>query len=169
MHTTSTSAMLAAIVVSLLAYQHSPPSAGSPDSTYLEQEQIQFQAAFEQCSKIHGYDPDQLPPLGDYELAPGERAWRACVYDAITTNLVPGSKSPELYRELITTDRILTDNVEKGTVTRADREKKIDSLIETIRTQETGHVIAEDPRMTAEEKERRTGFTRRMVKSMRGL
>lgn len=134
---------------------------------YMEREHGQFKAQLNDCSKTYNYDPDNPPKLGEHELAPTERAWRSCVYDGVRKYLIPASVTPGLYENLITTDQILTDNIEKKLITRSQRKNKIDEMISYIDSQEANNIITQDPRAKGEELDKKTKFTRGMVYQLR--
>lgn len=133
----------------------------------MEREHGQFKAQLNDCVKTHNYDPDNPPKLGENELAPTERAWRSCVYDAVRKYLIPASATPGLYENLITTDQTLTDNIERKLITRTQRKIKNDEMISYIDSQETNYIISQDPQVKGEEFEKKTDFTRRMIYQLR--
>jgi hypothetical protein len=89
-----------------------------------------------QCSEKYGYDPKKSSDLGEYELGPMEREWRSCVYEGIRTVIIPRTSIPEVYENLIEQDRDMTDAIEKGRLTRSQRESRVNNLIQTIRARE---------------------------------
>ena len=157
-------ALAAGLLIAGCASQSREDASGSP---YMKEAYAQFKSHLADCTASHDFDPDNAPGLGENELAPTERAWRACAYEGVERYLAPNSKSPELYRRLVTTDRILTDDIEKGTVTRSARKARIEAMVEEIRAQEIDHMLAEDPRMDAERRVETNDFTRRMVEDLR--
>lgn len=90
-------------------------------------------AAFEleigKCSYKTGYDEDDLPGIGENELAPGEREWRECVYQGIRRLVVPVSRIPDKIYLLIARDKRLTNAIERGEATRSERRKETDKLL----------------------------------------
>jgi hypothetical protein len=133
---------------------------------YMQNARADFDARFEACKKIHGYDPDKLS-VAEHQLAPNERKARSCVYEAIQSLLIPNTKIPEKYEKLILTDKILTDSVEKGIVTRDQRKRKIEELLAEIESLEAGHVVAQDQRGQMQAEQNRTEFTRKMIQMVR--
>lgn len=93
-------------------------------------------AEMDRCAEAHGYRRAEYLALGPYELAPGEAAWRACVYDGIARELMPAAVRPEAYRELIETDRRLTAGIAAGRVSRAERERRVGDLLARIEVEE---------------------------------
>lgn len=81
------------------------------------------------CSERHGYAPGRVEGTGPHEILPGERAWRECVYSGIETLVIPHTGTPERYRALILEDRRMTEAVEAGRLTRAERRRRLDGLI----------------------------------------
>jgi len=89
------------------------------------------------CTKRYGYDPKADSKLGPSGLAPGEREWRECVYQGIEEYLIPRTLSPDIYRQAIAEDRKLTEALAQGEITRAQREARVQQMIEQInRTEE---------------------------------
>lgn len=122
------------------------------------------------CTKTYGYDPEKLSPLGAHQLAVNERKWRSCAYDAVEARLIPASRNPQLYQELIATDQVLTDEVEEGIVTRSQRRERIRETLVTIEAREADTAVSDDPVTQAEADEAdqaRAAFTQRMVQSFR--
>ena len=89
------------------------------------------------CTKRHSYDPKADSKLGPSGLAPGEREWRECVYQGIEEYLIPRTLSPDIYRQAIAEDRKLTEALAQGEITRAQREARVQQMIEQVnRTEE---------------------------------
>jgi len=141
------------------------PTAETQPTSAFEKAYSDFQAALEQCTGKFGYDPDNPPKVGKYELAPNELEWRSCAYDGIRQYLIPNSKSPGLYQNLIALDQEMTEGIQKGIVTRDQREETIENAIDNIESQEANVGVAPE----AVEQEQRTDLTRRAVESLRGL
>ena len=85
-----------------------------------------------ECSKRYGYDPEAGSRLGPNVLGPGEREWRGCVYEGIEKYLIPRTLSPEAYRRAITEDRKMTDAIAKGDMIRAQRQVRVQQMLEEI-------------------------------------
>jgi hypothetical protein len=85
-----------------------------------------------QCTKRYGYDPEAASNLGPNVLGTGEREWRECVYDGIEKYLIPRTLSPDVYRQAIAEDRKMTDAITKGEMTRAERQARIQQLLNQI-------------------------------------
>lgn len=73
------------------------------------------------CTEQHAYDPASPGDIGEHALAPGEKAWRECVYAAIRSEVAPRSSAPEAYEELIAQDIKFTAAIEAGEMTRFER------------------------------------------------
>ena len=86
------------------------------------------------CAERTGYD-DQAT-LDQNVLGPGERQWRACVYEGIEELVMPVSAIPDAYGRLISEDRVMTDLIERGKITRSDRRTRLDKLVSTIEAEE---------------------------------
>lgn len=120
-----------------------------------------LQARITDCSRQHGYDPATAGGLGPHELGTGERAWRECVYAAIEDTLARHSTIPEAYQRLVDEDRRMTNDVEAGTLTRAERRQRLEAQVQNLRLSERlNEEIA-----TAQEHER----VRRDLERMRQL
>ncbi len=82
----------------------------------------QFGVELDLCTSKTGFDPYKVPDtVGPHDIAPGEREWRSCVYKAIEVVLVPNSRIPNVYKELIERDKGFTEKILKGEATRKDR------------------------------------------------
>ena len=85
-----------------------------------------------QCTERYGYDPKAASKLGPNVLGPGEREWRQCVYQGIEKYLIPKTLSPDVYRRAIAEDRKMTEAVANGEMTRAQRQARVQQLLEEI-------------------------------------
>ena len=85
-----------------------------------------------QCTKRYGYDPEAASKLGSSVLGPGEREWRGCVYQGIEKYLIPRTLSPDIYRQAIAEDRKMTEAVANGEMTRAQRQARVQQMLEEI-------------------------------------
>jgi hypothetical protein len=122
---------------------------------------IALQSRLTGCTERHGYDPAATGTLGPHELGTGERAWRACFYAAIEETLARRSTIPEAYQRLIDEDRRMTDAIEAGSLTRAERRQRLEEQVHNLRLSERlNEEIA-----TAQEHER----VRRDLERMRQL
>lgn len=106
-----------------------------------------FELALAACTDRFGYDPETVGDIGDFQLAENEREWLECAYTGVETHLVPYSAVPELYTELIDEHRALTDGVERGEVTRAAREERVDTVLASIERQEKAFEQAQIKRL----------------------
>lgn len=124
--------LAAAAMVALAACtpQQSGPE-GSRDSVLQR-----FTQHMDGCSARFGYDPDKADALGPHQLGENERDWSECVYDGIRRYLAVNSPVPDAYTGLIDTHKTLTDQVEAGQITRAQRRGKVEALFESIRRDE---------------------------------
>ena len=85
-----------------------------------------------QCTKRYGYDPEAASKLGPNVLGPGAREWRQCVYQGIEKSLIPKTLSPDVYRRAVAEDRKMTEAVANGEMTRAQRQARVQQLLEEI-------------------------------------
>ena len=92
-----------------------------------------------ECTKRYGYDPDAGSKLGANILGPGEREWRGCVYQGIEKYLIPRTLSPDVYRRAIADDRRMTEAIAKGEMTRAQRQARVQQILEEIDRVEEGN------------------------------
>ena len=81
------------------------------------------------CSKQFGYDEASASKLGPNELSPTERQWRECVYQGIRTIMIPSARRPNAYREIIAKDKVMTDKIEPGEMTREERKGRLEHLV----------------------------------------
>src|SRR5260221_6380027 len=87
------------------------------------------------CSDAHHFDP-RSGDLPERALAPGEREWRECVQQAVLTNIIPQSSVVPVYRALIRDDERMTDAIAAGSMTRAERSRRLDASLAAIRVAE---------------------------------
>lgn len=142
-----------------------PPSGAGYDPSGLRPA---VEAAVAECTAAHGYAPGAGEAMdGTDGLAPGERAWRDCVYRAIETDVLPNTRAPEAWRRLIAEDRAMTDAVADGRLSAEGRQARLDALTAEIRAAEAAAVAAADPRTAEAEARAQTDFVRRMVNDLR--
>jgi hypothetical protein len=109
-----------------------------------------LEAKMGECTRIHGYDPAAAAAIPQHALGAGERAWRECVYAGIHVTLMGRSEAPEMYQQLIDTDRQMTDSVEQGALSRQERRQRLEEYVRNIRfSEEVNESLA-----TAQEHER---------------
>ncbi len=96
----------------------------------------QLEAHLSACTEQFGYDPDQTQGIGPHELAPNEREWRDCVYQGVETIMIPNTQSPEIYQQVITEDRNMTEKIVSKQMTRTDRQERLDVLVASIKEHE---------------------------------
>lgn len=93
----------------------------------------QLDAQLATCSGQYDYRAGAMEAsLGPHELAPDERAWRACVYQAVETNVMPNMNLRDRVQEVIDADRTMTDEIAAGTLTRAERRARVDKLLTAL-------------------------------------
>ena len=114
-----------------------------------------------ECTKRYGYDPEASSKLGSNVLGPGEREWRGCVYQGIEKYLIPRTLSPDVYRRAIAEDRKMTEAIATGGMTRAQRQVRVQQMLEEIdRIEEANRAKHEVDRL---EMEMRQDMMRRSV------
>ena len=148
------------LTLTVLACSTAPMSAQA-DETPLQQSYAKFQTYLNECSKSIGVDPRTAKGVGEHQLLPKEREWRACAYEGIRALLVPTAKHPELYGQLIAEDQSMTNQIANGTMTRSQRAARLDQLRETI-AQKERQSMAE----ISEEKAERNAA---LIRQVRGL
>jgi hypothetical protein len=97
-----------------------------------------------ECTKRYGYDPDAGSKLGANVLGPGEQEWRGCVYQGIEKYLIPRTLSPDVYRRAIAEDRKMTAAIAKGEMTRAQRQARVQQMLEEIDRMEEANRAKQD-------------------------
>ncbi len=111
--------------------------------TAMQQAADEYESRLEECTAIHGYDPDNPGNLGPNQLAPTERNWANCVYDGLRATLMLETTQPRLYDAIIAEHRVMTDKVESGLMTRSERRARMLELREDLRQKEIARVSAE--------------------------
>jgi hypothetical protein len=121
-----------------------------------------------ECTKRYGYDPEAGSKLASNVLAPGEREWRGCVYQGIEKYLIPKTLNPDVYRRAIAEDRKMTEAVAKGEMTRAERQARVNQMLEEIdRIEKANQAKVEMQKMQAMEVEVREDMRRRALGPLR--
>lgn len=100
-------------------------------------------ARLNDCTAIHNYNPNEAWGLGQYELAPTERAWLECAYTGVEKIIVPNTAFPKLYREAVTRHKSMTNLVERGELTRAERRKRTLEIRDSISQMEIERIFKE--------------------------
>ena len=95
-----------------------------------------FKRHMDGCSEKHGFDPTKTEAVGEYELAPGETAWRECVYLGVEQYILPNTPVPTAYFRIVEEDRVMTDQISRGELSRAERRARLEELIELAVTEE---------------------------------
>jgi hypothetical protein len=121
-----------------------------------------------ECTKRYGYDPEAGSKLASNVLGPGEREWRECVYQGIEKYLIPRTLSPDTYRRLIDEDRKMTEALANGELTRAQRQARVQQILEEIdRIEKANQAKVEMQTMHALEMEMREDMRRRGLGPLR--
>jgi hypothetical protein len=117
-----------------------------------------------ECTKRYGYDPEAASKLGSNVLGPGEREWWGCVYQGIEKYLIPRTLSPDIYRRVIAEDRKMTEAVANGEMTRAQRQARVQQMLEEInRIEEANQAKLQRQTMSRLEMEMRQDMMRRSL------
>jgi hypothetical protein len=121
-----------------------------------------------ECTKRYGYDPEAGSKLASNVLGPGEREWRGCVYQGIEKYLIPRTLSPDVYRRAIAEDRKMTEALASGELTRAQRQARVQQMLEEIdRIEKANQAKVEMQTMQAMETEVREDMRRRGLGPLR--
>ena len=131
---TSMSVALATVVLAVVMVACGPASTSRDTAGTREivTARRQLDDHMAECTKRYGYDPDAGSKLGASVLGPGEREWRGCVYQGIEKYLIPRTLSPEVYRRAIAEDRKMTEAIAKGEMTRAQRQARVQQILDEI-------------------------------------
>jgi hypothetical protein len=96
----------------------------------------QLIVALNQCTRTHGYDPEQSAGIAENALAPNELPWRQCAYDAVRAYAAENLSLVDLYSKLINEDMAMTAAIQQGSLTRSQRRARIETLLGQIRAAE---------------------------------
>jgi hypothetical protein len=107
-------------------------------------------ADLQACTKTHGYDPQKAAGLGEHELGQNELLWRQCAYDAVHGYAQTNPDLAGQYEQLINEDITMTNAVQGGAMTRAQRRERLETLISQIEAAEKQHVAAAEANAQAE-------------------
>ena len=149
----SLQAAIATVVLTVVTAACSAPSAsrdiaGTREIVTARRQLDDYMA---QCTERYGYDPEAASKLGSNVLGPGEREWRGCVYEGIEKYLIPRTLNPDVYRRAIAEDRKMTEAVANGQMTRAQRQARVQQLLEEIdRIEEANRVKLQMDRLEME-------------------
>lgn len=124
----------------------------------------QLVADLQACTKTHGYDPQKAAGLGEHELGQNEIPWRQCAYDAVRGYAQTNPALAGQYEQLINEDITMTNAVQGGAMTRAQRRERLETLISQIEEAEKQHVAASEA--NAEEEHQKL---RQVVDGVRGF
>lgn len=115
------------VLLGLAACMASPREEASQEVARLDAAIGNLRPRLEACQRDSGYQP-----LADSEakLAPGEPAYRDCLYRGMEELVLPAIPQEEVrgwYRDLIAEDRRLTEAVAAGRMTRGERQVRLDA------------------------------------------
>jgi hypothetical protein len=102
----------------------------------------QLIAALNECTRTHGYDPEQTSGVAENTLAPNELPWRQCAYDAVRAYAKENPSLGDLYSQLISEDMAMTTAIQQGSLTRSQRRARIETLLGQIRAAEDAQTQA---------------------------
>ncbi len=107
----------------------------TPEQTKLEIAEQNFNAYLDECSATFATDP-RVATVGETELAPRELEWRACAYEGVRTILAPATTQPTAFVALIEEDKVMTEKIASGEMTRSARSARIDEVLNQIADKE---------------------------------
>ncbi len=135
---------LAFAVVAGLAVGCAEPSNQSQSRYAAMQQAVDaFELRLDECTSVHGYDPNNVGDLAPNQLAPTERAWADCAYDGLRSTVMLQTAQPRLYDAIIAEHRAMTDKVESGLMTRSDRRNRMLELRADLRQKEAARLASE--------------------------
>lgn len=126
----------AALTGSLLLVGCAGTPAGFDETSVPADARESMAAALRQCTIEYGYNPDTASQYGQTQLGSGEVDWRDCAHDALDRVLEPQLQDPDALDALIDDDEALTEAIEEGTATRAQRASVLQAHLANIRQRE---------------------------------
>ncbi len=99
-----------------------------------------FERHVNDCSNTFNFDPREIKNVRENELAPGEIPWRECVYRGVEKFVIPDTALPSDYRQIVAEDRIMTNKIARGELTRTERRNRLEALIQSVRAKEEHHL-----------------------------
>ena len=118
------------------------PTTNAATATALSILRPQLIAALNECTRTHGYDPEQTAGVAENALAPNELSWRQCAYDAVRVYAEGNPSLGDLYARLINEDIAMTTAIQQGSLTRSQRRARIETLLGQIRAAEDAQTQA---------------------------
>ena len=127
--------VLATLLLTACATDSATMSTSSDGSLKIVDLYPKFKTHMGACTATHGFDPETAV-VGENALAPGEKPWRACVYQGIAAYIVTYFAVPRLYKKIVAEDQAMTEQIASGQLTRSARRARLEDLIQQIRTEE---------------------------------
>ena len=159
---------VALAIVMLSACTQMPSEVGTSRASFAELKS-ELDVHLAGCTETYGLDPREQSGTGENELAVGEKEWLECAYQGIEEIMVPGTKFPKMYRQLIADSRGMTDLIEQGEITRTQRRIVLQAAIFDIENAEIVFLIRGSV-VTNEELDRaKTAELRRAFVGMRTM
>lgn len=122
-----------------------------------------------ECTETFGLDPREQSAAGENELAVGELEWLECAYRGIEAIMVPSTKFPDMYRQLMADSRSMTVLVEQGEMTRTQRRNVLQAAIVEIENAEIVSLLRGSPGTSEELDRARTAELRGAFVSMHSM
>ena len=155
-----------ALAVAILSACAQPPDeGGSSRASFVELKSV-LDSHLNGCAETYGFDPREPSGTGANELADGERERLECAYQGIEEIMVPGTTFAGMYRQLIADSRRMTDLVEQGGITRAQRRNVLQDAIFEIENAEIVFLIRSGEAANAEADRELTADIRRAFVGM---
>jgi hypothetical protein len=131
---------LALAVAILSACTQTPRDEGSTQPSFAELRSA-LDGHLAECTDAYGLNPREQSGIGENELAVGEQEWLECAYQGIEAIMVPNTKFPDMYHQLISDSRSMTALVEQGEMTRTQRRNVLQAAIVEIENAEIVSLI----------------------------
>lgn len=128
--------LLGAVAALLLAGCTAPPREPVRPIPLVIESRARLMLALDACSERSGFDPAEVAVAAETALAPGEREWRTCAYEALRVHALANPEMKGRYERLIAEDMRMTDAIEAGAMTRSQRRAQLETLVAEIRAAE---------------------------------
>jgi hypothetical protein len=123
-----------------------------------------FVSDMRQCSQQHGYNPTAASDVAENALASNELEWRKCAYDAILAYARSNPAMTGKYQQLVYNDIVMTNHIEKHSMSRSNRSDRLNRLIAELKRMEDEQV-----RMAKVDREQQSKQVQAVYEEMSGL
>ena len=121
------------------------------EASPIVQSRERLDAALNECTRQHGYDPALADALGETELGDGELEWRECAYEALRVHAQAAPDLSDRYEAAISADKEMTRQIQQGTLTRSERRIRTEDMMDQIMTAEDVRIQTEEEQQVREE------------------